>query len=171
MVTDDKDITNKINSVYNGLNKYALCLTSDREEANDLTQDTIIKVLTNKEKYIDGTNFEGWCYTIMRNSFINNYRANIRHNTIIDKTDNTYLLEANQKGYDMTDSIISHKELMEGVDSLNENLRKPFVMYITGYQYNEIAEKLNLPIGTIKSRIHSARLKLQNMFSDFRYAI
>ena len=107
----------------------------------------------------------------MRNSFINNYRANVRHNTIIDKTDNTYLLEANQKGFNMTDSIVSYKEIMTGINSLSNILQQPFKMYISGYQYNEIAEILNIPLGTIKSRIHVARIKLQNMLNEFKYAI
>ena len=63
---------------------FAYMLTSDREEAKDLLQDTTLKALDNEDKYIDNVNFKGWVFTIMRNIFINNYRRIVRNQTIVD---------------------------------------------------------------------------------------
>ena len=72
--------------------RFAYKLTTDREEANDLLQETSLKALDNEEKYTPDTNFKGWMYTIMRNIFINNYRKVVRDQTFIDHTDNLYHL-------------------------------------------------------------------------------
>ena len=65
-------------------------LTSDRDEAHDLLQDTTLKALDNEDKYIDNVNFKGWVFTIMRNIFINNYRKEVRDQTFVDHTDNLF---------------------------------------------------------------------------------
>ena len=70
--------------------RFAYKLTADREEANDLLQETSLKALDNEEKYVPDTNFKGWMYTIMRNIFINNYRKIVRDQTFVDQTDNYY---------------------------------------------------------------------------------
>ena len=77
--------------VQNDLLRFAYKLTSDREEANDLLQETSLKALDNEDKYMPDTNFKGWIYTIMRNIFINNYRKVVRDQTFVDQTDNLYL--------------------------------------------------------------------------------
>ncbi len=71
--------------------RFAYKLTADREEANDLLQETSLKALDNEDKYIPDTNFKGWMYTIMRNIFINNYRKIVRDQTFVDHTDNLFL--------------------------------------------------------------------------------
>lgn len=71
---------------------FAYMLTSNREEAKDLLQDTTLKALDNEEKYIDNINFKGWVFTIMRNIFINNYRRIVRNQTIVDQTEDLYHL-------------------------------------------------------------------------------
>ena len=68
--------------------RFAYKLTTDREEANDLLQETSLKALDNEDKYTPDTNFKGWMYTIMRNIFINNYRKVVRDQTFVDQTDN-----------------------------------------------------------------------------------
>ena len=78
--------------VQNDLLRFAYKLTSDREEANDLLQETSLKALDNEDKYMPDTNFKGWIYTIMRNIFINNYRKVVRDQTFVDQTDNLYHL-------------------------------------------------------------------------------
>ena len=71
---------------------FAYKLTADREEANDLLQETSLKALDNEDKYTAETNFKGWIYTIMRNIFINNYRKALRDQTYVDQTDNQFYL-------------------------------------------------------------------------------
>ena len=79
--------SNLMNLQSNMLN-FAYMLTSNRDDAYDLLQDTTLKVLDNESKYAENTNFKGWVFTIMRNIFINNYRRTARAATMIDTTDN-----------------------------------------------------------------------------------
>ena len=81
--------SNLMNLQSNMLN-FAYMLTSNRDDAYDLLQDTTLKVLDNESKYAENTNFKGWVFTIMRNIFINNYRRSARAATMIDTTDNLY---------------------------------------------------------------------------------
>lgn len=148
---------------------FAYKLTSNHEEANDLLQETSLKALDNEDKYTDETNFKGWIYTIMRNIFINNYRKALRDQTYVDTTDNQYFLN---QGIDVeVDSTeIAHdlKEIRYIVNSLPKEYRVPFAMYVSGFKYREIADRLGLPLGTVKSRIYITRQKLQEDLKDFR---
>lgn len=149
--------------------RFAYKLTADREEANDLLQETSLKALDNEEKYTPDTNFKGWIYTIMRNIFINNYRKVVRDQTFLDHTDNLYHLNLSQEsGFESTESAYDLKEIRRIVNALPKEFRTPFSMYISGFKYREIAEKLNLPLGTVKSRIFFTRQRLQEELKDFR---
>lgn len=156
-------------SVQTELLNFAYKLTADREEANDLLQETSLKALDNEDKYTAETNFKGWIYTIMRNIFINNYRKTLRDQTYVDKTDNQYFLN---QGFDLegdsTEGAYDLKEMHRIVNSLSKEYRVPFAMYVSGFKYREIAEKLQLPLGTVKSRIYFTRQKLQTELRDFR---
>lgn len=148
---------------------FAFMLTSNRDDAYDLLQDTTLKALDNQEKYVDNTNFKGWVFTIMRNIFINNYRRVARAATIIDTTDNLYHLNLSQdSGIETPEGSISAKEITDYIKSFPDEYRIPFTMHVAGYKYNEIAEKMHLPLGTVKSRIFFARQKLQKHFADCR---
>ena len=143
--------------VQDELLRFAYKLTTDREEANDLLQETSLKALDNEDKYMPDTNFKGWMYTIMRNIFI------------IDRTDNLYHLNLPQDtGFESTEKAYDLKEMHRVVNSLPKEYRVPFAMHVSGFKYREIAEKLNLPLGTIKSRIFFTRQKLQEELKDFR---
>ena len=144
-------------------------LTADREEANDLLQETSLKALDNEEKFTPDTNFKGWMYTIMRNIFINNYRKTVRDQTFVDQTDNLFHLNFSQEsGFDSTEGAYDLKEIHRVVNALPKDYRVPFAMYVSGFKYREIAEKLGLPLGTVKSRIFFTRQRLQNELKDFR---
>lgn len=80
----------------NNLLNFAYQLTSNREQAQDLLQDTTLKALDNQDKYVDNVNFKGWIFTIMRNIFINNYRQSVRKATVIDQTEDLYHLNVSQ---------------------------------------------------------------------------
>lgn len=148
--------------------RFAYKLTADREEANDLLQETSLKALDNEDKYIPDTNFKGWMYTIMRNIFINNYRKIVRDQTFVDHTDNLYHLSMPQdSGFDSTEGAYDMKEIHRIVGLLPKEYRIPFAMHVSGFKYREIAEKLGLPLGTVKSRIFFTRQRLQGQLRDF----
>lgn len=156
-------------SVQTELLNFAYKLTADREEANDLLQETSLKALDNEEKYTAETNFKGWVYTIMRNIFINNYRKALRDQTYVDQTDNQYYLNQNfDIEGDSTEGSYDLKEMRRIVNALPKEYRIPFSMYVSGFKYREIADKLGLPLGTVKSRIYFTLQKLQEELKDFR---
>lgn len=148
---------------------FAYKLTADREEANDLLQETSLKALDNEDRYTDETNFKGWIYTIMRNIFINNYRKTLRDQTYVDTTDNQYFLNQGiDIEVDSTEVAYDLKEIRHIVNGLSKEYRVPFAMYVSGFKYREIADRLGLPLGTVKSRIYITRQKLQQDLKDFR---
>lgn len=156
-------------SVQTELLNFAYKLTADREEANDLLQETSLKALDNEDKYTAETNFKGWTYTIMRNIFINNYRKALRDQTYVDQTDNQFYLNQNiDIEGDSTEGSYDLKEMRRIVNALPKEYRIPFSMYVSGFKYREIADKLGLPLGTVKSRIYFTRQKLQEELKDFR---
>lgn len=159
---------NKLVSMQDELRRYAYKLTVDINEADDLLQETSLKALINKDKFAEGTNFKGWMYTIMKNIFINDYRKTSREQTFVDKTDNLAMIDSMQHLYaDSTEQLHDNKELKKVVNKLPGEFKIPFIMFTNGYKYKEISEKLNIPIGTVKSRIFSTRKKLQNELKDF----
>ena len=134
-----------------------------------MLQATSLKALDNEEKFTPDTNFKGWMYTIMRNIFINNYRKTVRDQTFVDQTDNLFHLNLPQdSGFDSTEGAYDLKEIHRIVNALPKDYRVPFAMYVSGFKYREIAEKLGLPLGTVKSRIFFTRQRLQNDLKDFR---
>ena len=159
----------KIMSMQDNMLKFAMILTTNKDDAQDLLQETTLKALDNCAKYIDNTNFKGWVLTIMRNIFINNYRRIIRNQTIIDQTEDLYHLNLSQdSGFETPEGAFTVKEINNAINSLNDDLKLPFSMFLSGYRYNEIAETLDLPLGTVKSRIFFARQELQSSLKDMR---
>ena len=150
-------------AVQEELLRFAYKLTADREEANDLLQETSLKALDNEDKFEPDTNFRGWMYTIMRNIFINNYRKIVREQTFVDQTDNQYHLSMPQdSGFASTEGAYDLKEMHRIVNALPRDYKVPFSMHVSGFKYREIAERLGLPLGTVKSRIFFTRQKLQD---------
>lgn len=159
---------NNLTALQANLLNFAYMLTNNRDDAHDLLQDTMLKALDNEEKYAEGTNFKGWVFTIMRNTFINNYRRGVRNATVVDTTDNLYLLNLGESTIESPEESYSATEISKAINEFSDEYRIPFSMHVQGYKYNEIAEKMNLPLGTVKSRIFFARKKLQERFSDYR---
>ena len=161
-------LTSKIVGMESELRHFALKLTADQDSANDLVQDCMLKALDNKEKFVHAQNFKGWMYTIMRNLFINNYRRVTREMSMMDDSysigrQNLLEVEDGERfeyAYDL-------KELHKVINAVPESMRKPFLMYVAGFKYNEIAEKMGLPIGTIKSRLFFVRKRLQTQLKEF----
>lgn len=157
------EIQEKLLDLESSLERFAYRLTAKREDAKDLLQETFLKALIYQDKYVHTDNFKAWTYTIMKNTFINNYRRNLRQNTHRDNTKEAILLNHPQaSGNDDTESAFSTKELNQKIGDLKDELRVPFMMYLEGYKYKEIAEELNLKIGTVKSRIFFSRKELMS---------
>ena len=159
----------KLIDLQKNLLNFAYILTSNRDEAYDLLQDTTLKALDNEDKYVDNVNFKGWVFTIMRNIFINNYRKVVRSATVIDQTEDLYHLNLSQdSGLETPEGSYGAAEITAAINAFSDDYRIPFSMHVAGYKYSEIAEKMNLPLGTVKSRIFFARKKLQDQFADYR---
>ncbi len=159
----------RLMGLQSNLLNFAYMLTSNRDGAYDLLQDTTLKALDNQDKYVENTNFKGWVFTIMRNIFINNYRRVVRSATIIDQTEDLYHLNLSQdSGLSTPEGTYGANEITAAINSFPDDYRIPFSMHVAGYKYHEIADKMGLPLGTVKSRIFFARKKLQQQFADYR---
>ena len=163
------DFEAKLLSLQDNMFNFAYSLTLNRDEAKDLLQETTLKVLNNEEKFVDDTNFKGWVLTIMKNIFINNYRKVLRDQTMVDHTDNLYYLNIpKESGFETPEGTYAIGEINKCINSFTDEYRLPFSMHVAGYKYHEIAEKMNLPIGTVKSRIFFARQRLQESLKDYK---
>lgn len=148
---------------------FAYLLTSNRDDAYDLLQDTTLKVLDNQDKFVDNVNFKGWVFTIMRNIFINNYRRAVRSGVVLDNTQDLIHLNMPQtSGIETPEGSLAVDEISKVINSFDDGYRIPFSLHVQGFKYTEIAEKTGLPLGTVKSRIFFARQRLQKALSDYR---
>ncbi len=162
MKKENKTFIADVQTQYKPLKGFALKLTNDSEDANDLVQETMYKALKNEDKFEKGTNLSGWLFTIMRNIFINNYRRMVKSKTFLDATENQhYLNSINNSTRNRGEANMVMDELTEAIGGLSENLKVPFMMSFNGYKYEEIAAKLCIPLGTVKIRIHTARQRLK----------
>ena len=157
------EFQDRLNQLSSVLNTFAYNLTKNVEDAKDLFQETAFRALSNRDKFRPGTNFKAWLFTIMKNIFINNYRKKMKSNTIQDSTDNMYYINAGGMVGNQAESNIMMNELQRMIDNLDQTLRIPFVMHYEGHKYQEIADNLELPLGTVKSRIFFARKELKDM--------
>jgi RNA polymerase sigma-70 factor, ECF subfamily len=162
------EFSSSIIGLKGNLQKYAMSLTLDRDNALDLVQDTFLKAIQNQDKFIDETNLKAWIFTIMKNTFINNYRRKMRENTMMDGTQELYYINLpSDKGSISPESSYAENEIVKAINSLESEYREPFRMHVEGFKYEEIAEKLDLKLGTVKSRIFFARQKLMNVLKDY----
>jgi RNA polymerase sigma-70 factor, ECF subfamily len=142
---------------------FAYNLTKSQDDAKDLYQETAFRAITNKDKFTPGTNFKAWLFTIMKNIFINNYRKKVKAATVVDTTDNLYFINSGSVAIENDGARnIFMDELNSMVNKLEESLRIPFEMHYDGFKYQEIADELHLPLGTVKSRIFFARKELKD---------
>lgn len=159
-----------LNKLSSSLKPFALKLTRDMDDANDLMQDTMVKAFTNKDKFTEGTNLKAWLYTIMKNTFITNYQRMVRRGTFVDTTDNLHYINSG-------DVLVENgaygdftmDDIHEAIESLDEVYKTPFMLHYRGFKYHEIAEKLEIPIGTVKNRIHIARKILKDDLHVYRH--
>lgn len=160
MVTNSFPV--QVSELRGTLKAFAMKMTKDVEDSEDLIQETMYKALRNQDKFAEGSNLKAWLFTIMRNIFINNYRVKKRRNTVMDGSDNQFMLNSggptvlNESGNNLL-----KEDIDRALDSVKPEIRVPFMMYYKGYKYQEIADILNLNLGTVKSRIFHARKAIQ----------
>lgn len=166
--------TIEFNDTLTGLESYlmafAMNYTKNIEDAKDLTQETMLKAIRYRTYYTPKTNFKAWVFTIMRNIFINQYRRKVKSGTIFDNSTDLYLLNNSTEKRDSPYNHIANGEIQEQLDKLSPEYKEPFEMHYLGFKYKEIADKLDIPIGTVKSRIFIARKKLMDLLPDYRYS-
>ena len=161
----------QVGEIESFLRSFALSLTQNQSDSDDLVQDTLHRAMRNLDKYKDGTNFRAWMATIMKNIFINNYRRKTRQNTMLDGLDErtSTIIDRNHFEINTASSNLSEELIVKEIDALKEDLRIPFLMHVDGFKYEEIALQLDVPLGTIKSRIFHARRILRLRLTKLGY--
>ncbi|CAI8284123.1 MAG: ECF RNA polymerase sigma factor SigR [Owenweeksia sp. TMED14] len=163
-----KSFGNEIQQHQSFLRSLALKLTHHSEDAEDLIQETFFKALKNQSKFKEGTNLKGWLYTILRNTFINNYRKKRNQNTYTDDTENQFILSSISSDQETeADSPLNLSTILNNIESIEKSYLEAFMMHFNGYKYDEIANQMNIPLGTVKSRIFLARKKMMERLKDF----
>ncbi len=146
---------------------FALNLTKDEEAAKDLLQETAYKAFKYRNRFEPQTNLRAWLMTIMRNSFINDYRKTKRRKTLNDRTTNDYFIDSGNVSVENEGvRTMTMEELQQEIDRLEDWVRIPFLMFYQGFKYEEIAESLDVPLGTVKSRIFFARKRLKSRINS-----
>lgn len=149
------------------LQNFAKKLTRSTADADDLVQETAFKAYRSLHTFKEGTSFKSWAFTILKNTFITRYNKRKRRSVVNTPVEEmSFALESGQAVPNEAISKIKVKEIKGCIGELSVKSRLPFLMHLEGYQYDEIADSLSIPIGTVKSRIHFARTKLKEMLSE-----
>jgi RNA polymerase sigma-70 factor (ECF subfamily) len=141
------------------LRAFALSLTQSAQQSDDLVQDTLVKALSNLDKFQTGTNMRAWLFTILRNSFYNDIRYRRYHQTAPLEEAGPAQLEqrATQERY------IEFQDVLRGLARLVPEQREAIVLIAAeGLSYEEAAAVCNCPVGTVKSRLSRARQRLED---------
>ena len=140
---------------------FAMKLTKNKENAKDLMQETFCRAYKHKDRFTENTNFKAWMTTIMRNNFINDYRKQKTRNQVMESVEDLSYFIDDKASAPSGESVIMMKELQGMIKGLSTDLQEAFTLYLKGFHYEEIAQTVGAPIGTIKSRIFFARKKLR----------
>jgi RNA polymerase sigma factor (sigma-70 family) len=150
------------------LEGFAYSLTANQEDSRDLVQETFLKAMTFREQFREHSNLKAWTFTILKNTFLNNYKRSVKQNTTLDNSKDHYFLNNTEEvAAFKPDAAIAVKEIYTKVKALEDEFRIPFEMHISGYKYKEIAEEMKLNIGTVKSRIFFSRKKLMKALEEY----
>lgn len=161
------EISYQLLSLETSLRKFAYRLSPKKDDADDLVQETFLRVLLKKNNYAENVNFKSWTFTIMKNIFVDSYRRNRKRDMLEDHyIDSGSFYKANSVSPENPDSTYSVMEISQNIEQLEDKFRIPFTMYVEGYKYIEIADKLNLKIGTVKNRIFLSRKQLMAQLSN-----
>lgn len=152
-------ILNLSDFIHHFAKKYA----QDEDTAKDLAQETILKAFTNYDKFRINTNLKGWLRVIMRNIFINGYRR--RSSRLVKYDSDSFTVMQGETDYYGPDAIFHKEQIEKAVAGLSDDFKIPFERHCSGFKYQEIADEMGLPIGTVKSRIFQARKILSEQIS------
>lgn len=158
-------------AVYN----YALKITGDEDDANDLVQETFLKAFRFFDKFEKGTNCKAWLFRILKNSYINDYRKNVKEPNKVDYEDIQNFYENIQPNEISTNhfeqdafSNLLDDEITKVMSTLPEDFRTVIILSdIEGFSYEEIADFVDIPVGTVRSRLHRARKMLYSLLYDY----
>jgi RNA polymerase sigma-70 factor (ECF subfamily) len=160
----------------------ALRMTRNQADAEDLVQETYLRAYRGFGGFTEGTNLRAWLYRILTNAFINTYRARQRRPAESDLADveDMYLykrlptldtLAASRSAEDQLFDMLTDDEVKAALEALPENFRLPVLLAdVEGFAYKEIAEMLDIPIGTVMSRLHRGRKAMQKLLFDYAHA-
>lgn len=163
-----------MDSLYN----YALRMTGDEDDADDLVQETYLKAFRFFDKFERGTNCKAWLFRIMKNSFINDYRKNVREPNKVDYEDvqNFYEniksdeIETKHYEHDVFSNLLDD-EISSALTELPEDFRTVIILSdVEGFTYEEIADFVDIPVGTVRSRLHRARKMLYTQLYNYAKA-
>jgi RNA polymerase sigma-70 factor (ECF subfamily) len=104
----------------------------------------------------------------MRNIFINGYKRKKLQQNLLEESAHNVMINGSKLKEDTISSTLNHQEILKAVNTLSDDYRKPFQMFVDGFHYDEIAEEMGIPMGTVKSRIFHARQKLSKLLVDFQ---
>lgn len=148
--------------------QWAYRLTRNYDDAQDLLQSTLLCALKSVGMYTEENNISGWLYTIMRNIFFNTTRHSGRC-CCMGKEDIERMMQLGENALnDNAEIAFDMSDIQRAIDTLDRPYKIPMSLYLSGYKYQEIAEKMGIPLGTVKSRIHASRVQLQETLKDFR---
>lgn len=167
MAAQTFDFSHEMLSCQDALRFFALSLTRNGEDADDLVQETMVKALVYQDRFTAHTNLRAWLYTIMKNIFINEYRKQQKMRTVVDGSKDLARVttSAPLKTYD-PESALNYQQLCQMLAGLDSEYSVPLQMYFEGYKYKDIADALDLPMGTVKSRIFLARKMMMEQLNS-----
>lgn len=166
MITES--LTRQIAAHHAVLTRLTRKFTLDRDESSDLVQETMLKALQYKDSFRANTNLSAWLFTIMKNTFINGYRKNQRMKSFCDNSKELYFLNvADNHTFSSPERGYEYEDLWKNVNELRAELLIPFKLHTSGYKYHEIADQLQIPIGTVKNRIFQARKEIQGKLAGY----
>lgn len=157
----------------------AVRMTRNRSDAEDLVQETYLKAWRAFDSYQDGTNLRAWLFRIMTNTYINKYNAAQRRpsETELDEVEELFLFRRlgsfdtssmSASAEDQMMEMFTDDEVKNAIEELPETYRMPLLLSdVDGFSYKEIAEMLDIPIGTVMSRLHRGRKSMQKRLYDF----
>lgn len=161
-----KEFNGKLINMQEQLYFYALQLTDDQDDAKDLVQETSYKALRSSERLHDSKHIKAWLFTILKNTYINYLRSGHNKQLISEKDSLSQQIDNFSIAMeDKPDEILFRKELNDIIKLLPGVYGQPIIMFLSGYSYKEIAQAMEVPIGTVKSRIHLGKKKIRNVYS------
>ncbi|WP_316850535.1 RNA polymerase sigma factor [Pedobacter agri] len=166
---DQIEFTTNISRHSQALLAHALKFTNNEDDAKDLVQETLIKGMRFCQNFDEGTNLRGWLYVIMKNTFINDFRKNVRKKDLITTDEELSSAQLSKSAtVNTSNTTFAMEDINKAMSSIKPDYSIPFQLYFEGYKYEEISQQLDIPIGTVKTHIHQARLGLKKYLAMYR---